>query len=625
LFDPDNKSFGLNLPKPAKLIISRRIGYQITHFKIKNYPKKYNAVHPFYSSKTSFMKSENSCKMSGKILAVSILLTGFALLSSFYISKSHKVVPKDRKVKVIVIDAGHGGKDPGCNGVNHKEKEVALAVALRLGKLIEEYVKDVKVIYTRKTDVFVELEDRAKIANDNNADLFISIHCNAAGKAVMIKDKKTGKMRAKTFKNSKGKTIVVETANPVPYGSETYVMGLKNEEGKMKVAQRENSVILMEDNYESKYQGFDPNSEESYIIMSNYTSGYVIQSAGFALKIQDEYSKRAGRVDKGVHRQSIWVLWRTSMPSVLTEIGYLTNPQEEKFLGSEKGQDYMAACLFRAFRKYKDEQEGIKRDYNDDIENQKNLDKEVHVPIKETEAVEAEGDEKKDTSTSSITGSKTDPKVEQSEKNYSEFIALADVSFKNRNFDDAKMLYEKALKARNGKDEYADKKLKEIAIAVARDQKEDDDRQKKEDEAEKNKVVDKNDIIKTYKEKVKKDTSTSSVSGVKTETPKVEPKTEPKTEVKPVVKAGAIEFKVQFASADKEVDAKSKFPNVKDVWFYKAGVVFKYTSGSFSSFEEATKHQAKLRELGYKDCFVAAFKNGQRMEINEAKKQAEAK
>ena len=567
------------------------------------------------------MKFENRCKMPGSVLAVSLLLTGFALLSSFYIP-GRGTKPKDRKVKVIVIDAGHGGKDPGCNGLTHKEKDVALAVALRLGKLIEEYVKDVKVIYTRKTDVFVELEDRAKIANDNNADLFISIHCNAAGKPVMIKDKKTGKMRPKTFKNSKGKTIVVETANPVPYGSETYVMGLKNEEGKMKVAQRENSVILMEDNYESKYQGFDPNSEESYIIMSNYTSGYVIQSAGLALKIQEEYAKRAGRVDKGVHRQSIWVLWRTSMPSVLTEIGYLTNPQEEKFLGSEKGQEYMASCLFRAFRKYKDEQEGIKKDYDDAIENQKNLEKEVHVPIKETESVEVEDDDKKDTSTSrQLTIA---PKAgEENIKAYGETIALADVSFKNKNFDEAKMLYEKALKLRNGKDEYSEKKLTEINTVLARNQKEEEERQRKAEEADKDKVVDKNDIIKAYKEKNNKDSAKASTPP-KTE-PKAEPKTEPKTDVKPVVKADVIEFKVQFAGAEKEVDAKTKFPNVKDVWFYKAGTVYKYTSGSFSSFDEATKHQLKMKELGYKDCFVAAFKNGQRMEINEAKKLAEQK
>lgn len=525
------------------------------------------------------------------LLILLVQATVFVLFSSFYIPKEGK-----RKVKVIVIDPGHGGKDPGCNGATHKEKEVALAVALKLGKLIEEHIKDVKVIYTRKTDVFVELEDRAKIANDNNADLFISIHCNAAGKPVMVKDK-NGKLRAKTFKNSKGKLIVVETANPVPYGSETYVMGLKNEEGKMKVAQRENSVILMEDNYESKYQGFDPNSEESYIIMSNYTSGYVIQSAGLALKIQEEYSKRAGRVDKGVHRQSIWVLWRTSMPSVLTEIGYLTNPQEEKFLGSEKGQEYMASCLFRAFRKYKDEQEGIKREYDDAIEKQKDLEKEVHVTVKETDDIVADDEEltKKDSA-------KNDQKVtiEEDEKKYTELVAVADVALKNKNYTDAKILYEKASKLHKGTDEYCAKKLTEIETIQ---KKEAADKQKKEEDAEKNKVVDKNDIIKNYKDKIKKDT-------VKAVT---------------IVKTEGIDYRVQFASMDKEVDARVKFPNVSQVAFYKAGAVFKYTSGSFSTFEEAGKQQAKLKELGYKDCFVAAFKNGARMDINEAKKQTEVK
>ncbi len=536
-----------------------------------------------------------------------------------------------RKVKIIVIDPGHGGKDPGCNGVTCKEKEVALAVALKFGKLIEENIKDVKVIFTRKTDVFVELEDRAKIANENNADLFISIHCNAAGKPVMIKDKKTGKMRPKTFKNSKGKLIVVETANPEPFGSETYVMGLKNEEGKMKVAQRENSAMLLEDNYETKYQGFDPNSEESYIIMSNYTSSYVIQSAGLALKIQEQYSKKAGRVDKGVHRQSIWVLWRTSMPSVLTEIGYLTNPQEEKFLGSEKGQNYLAACLFRAFRKYKDEQEGTKKVYDDAIENQVPLEKEKYTiaEIKEEKAaekIEEEIDEavkkensqlndKENLSVESNTKAKIDAeqrakekleldakakeeanakiieearmkkikadslaevqkaqmKIDELDKKYRQYITMADVNFRNKNYTEALNLFQKANALKGNNDSYASAKIKEIESL-------------------------KSVMTNTVSEVIEIEKS-------KTEDHKLD-----------------VVFKVQFASTDKEVDAKVKFPNVSDVWFYKVGVVVKYTSGSFNSFNEASKHQAKIKELGYKDCFVAAFKDGVRMDINEAKK-----
>lgn len=552
-----------------------------------------------------------------KILLIPVLIV--FIFSSFY---THKDDPK-RKVKIIVIDPGHGGKDPGCNGVSCKEKEVALAVALKFGKLIEENIKDVKVIFTRKTDVFVELEDRAKIANENNADLFISIHCNAAGKPVMIKDKKTGKMRAKTFKNSRGKLVVVETTNPEPYGSETYVMGLKNEEGKMKVAQRENSAMLLEDNYETKYQGFDPNSEESYIIMSNYTSSYVIQSAGLAMKIQEQYSKKAGRVDKGVHRQSIWVLWRTSMPSVLTEIGYLTNPQEEKFLGSEKGQTYIAACLFRAFRKYKDEQEGIKKTYDDEIENQVPLEKETYTISKEPSKVDdSEEEDKKDDTVkddsvdkekalaeqkakedkekkeleeaeklarekaqelariekmkadSLAEAKKQQGKADELDKKYRQLITMADLNLKNKNYNEATDLYQKANALKDNKDAYASKKIKEIEAA------------------------------------------TSSTS-VKTNTVAEVKETEkPKTEVN---KSGIV-FKVQFAATDKEVDTKTKFPNVQDVWFYKVGAVIKYTSGNYNSFSDASKQQAKLKDLGYKDCFVAAFKDGARMDINEAKR-----
>lgn len=564
-----------------------------------------------------------------------VLLQGVVIFifCSFYKPKDE---PK-RKVKIIVIDPGHGGKDPGCNGVSCKEKDIALAVSLKFGKLIEENIKDVKVIYTRKTDVFVELEDRAKIANDNNADLFISIHCNAAGKPVMIKDKKTGKMRPKTFKNSKGKLIVVETANPDPFGSETYVMGLKNEEGKMKVAQRENSAMLLEDNYETKYKGFDPNSEESYIIMSNYTSSYVIQSAGLALKIQEQYSKKAGRVDKGVHRQSIWVLWRTSMPSVLTEIGYLTNPNEEKFLGSEKGKTYLAACLFRAFRKYKDEQEGVKKTYDDAIENQVPLENEnykianqteevktIDAPVIETDVeikeekrdktltneeklrneaeakakqladIKAKEDklkedklkeearakekllaeqkakeeaEEKAKEDSIAMAQKSESKTDEQEKKYRQFIALADVNFKNGNYEEALGLYKKAATSKP-KDAYASGKVKEV-------------------------------------EKI--------LNPVAVKTNSVE-------EVKDLKTKSGIVFKVQFASTDKEVDAKTKYPNVTDVWVYKAGAIYKYTSGNYSSMEDASIQQAKLKGLGYKDCFVAAFKNGIRMDINEAKK-----
>ncbi len=563
--------------------------------------------------KNSLLKKHNI------FLPFTILFLMLSIMLSSY--KTGKDDPK-HKVKIIVIDPGHGGKDPGCSGVAHSEKEVALAVALKLEKYINENMKDVKVILTRKTDVFVDLEDRAKIANDNHADLFISIHCNADGNPVMIKDKKTGKMRPKTFKNKRGKLVVVEVPNPIPYGSATYVMGLKNEDGKMKVAQRENSAMLLEDNYEKKYQGFDPNSEESYIIMSNYTSSYVIQSAGLALKIQEQYSKKAGRVDKGVHRQSIWVLWRTSMPSVLTEIGYLTNPQEEKFISSEKGQDYIAASLFRAFRKYKDEQDGAKKTYDDAIENQKELEKEVYAtstvtnteePIVEEEVKDTTVAITKEKDTKTADDLKAKEKIEAEKiaiakelaekkakleeerlsaeklakekattdalekekqetitKKYKQLIVMADMNLKNKHYDDALNFYKEAENNNVSKDKYPAQKIKEI-------------------EAIQQKIAE-----------IKADT-------LKKETPVV-------------TNTNEITFKVQFASTDKEMDVKAKYANVTDVAFYKAGVVFKYTSGNYKNMNDATKQQTKLRELGYKDCFVVAFKNGARMDINEAKK-----
>jgi len=253
-------------------------------------------------------------------------------------------------VKTVVIDAGHGGKDPGCHGSKYKEKDVALAVALKLGKYIEENMKDVKVVYTRKTDVFVELQERAMIANRAKADLFICIHCNSA----CVHDKVKRK----------------DVCRDEVHGAETYVMGIKNEKGKLDVAKRENSAILLEDDYVKKYEGFDPNSDESYIIMSMFNDTYLNQSLAFASKAQKQYAGKVGRVDKGVKRASLWVLWRTYMPSVLTEIGYLTNAEEEQFLVSNKGQEYVASGLFRAFREYKDDVEGSVKKYDDDFEKQ---------------------------------------------------------------------------------------------------------------------------------------------------------------------------------------------------------------------------------------------------------------
>lgn len=504
-------------------------------------------------------------------------------------------------IKTIVIDAGHGGKDPGCNGVSAKEKDVSLAVALKLGKLIEENMKDVKVIYTRTTDVFVELEDRAQIANKAKADLFISIHCNAAGKVVKYRDPKTKKMRTKMRKNKKGKFVPVETTNPLPFGSETYVMGLKNEEGKMKVATRENSVIFLEDDYEKKYEGFDPDSEESYIIMSNYTSAYVIQSANLGLKIQEEYKSKAGRIDKGVHRQSIWVLWRTAMPSILTEIGYLTNPLEEEFLASEKGQDYISKAIFRGLRRYKDELEGNKKEYHDDIENQTPLDNEnIKAGHYIGEKAKDEEEEDEETSTTSSVTTKKDTVISSKDNKKDSLVILHAVD-DNKGLvaviDSSKI---KGSETKTTGVKSPAERTKEIKDSLAK--------------------------INATRMKFKMDSIANAKAREKWKADSVAAISKEKN--KPIENSANsdIKFKVQFASSETPLNLKEKrFSEIKNGSYYKVKTTYKYTSGSFATMAEAVTHQGVLRENGFKDCFVVAFKNGERIDIAEAKRLLEQK
>lgn len=234
--------------------------------------------------------------------------------------------PAGRKVRVVVLNAGHGGTDPGCHGVKHLEKEVALSITLKVGKYIEENLKDVKVVYTRKNDMFVPLGEIASHANKNNADLFVCIHCNAA-------------------------------VNKQVYGSETYVMGLHKTKGNLDVAKRENAAILYEEDYKRKYEGFDPNSDEANIIFNMYQNAFLEQSLSYASKVQAEFKKNKNLTDKGVKQAGFLVLWKTSMPSVLIETGFLTNAEEEKYLGSQKGQDQIAFAIYKAFKNYKAELE----------------------------------------------------------------------------------------------------------------------------------------------------------------------------------------------------------------------------------------------------------------------------
>ena len=227
-------------------------------------------------------------------------------------------------IRTVVIDAGHGGRDSGAVGKNAKEKDIALAVALKLGHYIEENMPDVKVVYTRTKDVFPELWKRAEIANEAEADLFISIHVNASPKSSIR-------------------------------GTMTLVLGQHRADENFDVAVRENSVILLEEDYETRYEGFDPKSSESYIIFSLMQKTYFKQSIEFGDFVQDQFRERARRRDLGVREQGLYVLAQTSMPGVLVEIGFISNPEEEKYLMTEYGQDIIASAIYRGFREYKEE------------------------------------------------------------------------------------------------------------------------------------------------------------------------------------------------------------------------------------------------------------------------------
>jgi N-acetylmuramoyl-L-alanine amidase len=230
----------------------------------------------------------------------------------------------DYKIRTVVIDPGHGGKDSGALGKISKEKDIVLSIGLKLGNYIKENLPDVKVVFTRTTDEFIPLYQRAEIANKASADLYISIHANSNPK-------------------------------PEPNGAYTLVLGLHRADENFEVAKRENSVILLEDDYSARYENFDPNSPESYIIFSLLQNVYFDESINFAGMVQTQFRDRAKRIDRGVKQQGLLVLAQTSMPGVLIETGFISNPEEEKYLNSEDGQDYLASSVFRAFRDYKNE------------------------------------------------------------------------------------------------------------------------------------------------------------------------------------------------------------------------------------------------------------------------------
>ena len=259
--------------------------------------------------------------------ALGLLLLAALFVNPLFADDKKK---KNNKIRTIVIDPGHGGKDSGTMGTKRYtqyEKHIALDISLKLGNYIKDAFPDIEIIYTRKTDNFLELWERTELANEKNADLFISVHCDGF-------------------------------TNPNPSGASVFVMGMSKLKANMDVAMRENSVMYLEDNFKEKYDGFDPKSPESYIVFSLMQNTFLDQSISIAEKIEDEFANRAKRKSRGVKQAPFYVISRVNMPSILIEAGFLTNPKEEDFLNTELGKDHIASAIFRGFRSYKESVDG---------------------------------------------------------------------------------------------------------------------------------------------------------------------------------------------------------------------------------------------------------------------------
>ena len=289
-------------------------------------PLHTNSISPVLPSPPALRCKSYSFPSIKSVMLISVLLS-FCLCSSAISGAAQNV--QGVTLHTVVIDPGHGGADPGTVAPGGKiyEKRIALSVALKLGKLIEKAYPDVNVLYTRSADVFLPLATRSDFANKNHADLFISIHANGF--------EKTG-----------------------PSGSETYVMGMNSSDSNMELIKSENSVIAYEEDYNTTYQGFDPYNPESYIIFSLVQNAHLEQSVHFAQLVQSALGRNPITVNRGVKQGGLVVLWGSAMPSVLVELGFLSNAKDRAVLTSEDGQQKLASALFKAFQQYKTAYDG---------------------------------------------------------------------------------------------------------------------------------------------------------------------------------------------------------------------------------------------------------------------------
>ena len=476
--------------------------------------------------------------MYKQIIKLKKVTVGFCLFFALITCTSFTGKPRKYEIKTIVIDAGHGGHDTGCLGTTGKEKDIALEISLKLGKLIQDNFPDVKVIYTRKTDVFVELHERAEIANRNKADLFICIHANSGGAA---------------------------------YGTETFVLGLHRAEENLAVSRRENSAILMEKDYKTKYDGFDPNSAEANIIFRLYQSTYLQQSLLFASKVQDQLNDFAGRINRGVKQAGLLVLARTSMPGVLIETGFLTNKLEEKYLLSTRGQNQIAFSIYRAFKEYKiDMEETPAGDKADKTTMDGGM--EVNKPANDSSSKQSQTPVKEDKKIAAVV----------SDNKKTDTVKAETPVIQNKINKDSTT---KAI--RNPQPDKQTEKNANTALSGNLQAKKTDE----------NKPSDK-----------PKDNPSTALSNEKNS----------KTNGSP--EAREIFFTIQLGATEKvtpkERERYKKIENVQE----RIGDdgMTRFTAGIYMSLDKAIQAQGEMRGKGFKDAFVTAYQKNKRITIKEA-------
>ncbi|NQY68158.1 MAG: N-acetylmuramoyl-L-alanine amidase [Flavobacteriales bacterium] len=491
-------------------------------------------------------------------------------------------------INTVIIDAGHGGKDPGAVGSLVKEKEIALGVALKLGHYIETKLEGVKVVYTRKTDIFPTLQQRATIANENNGDLFISIHVNSGPAAA--------------------------------HGTETLVMGTN--EGRNMAAIRENSVVLLEENYKDNYDGFDPNAPETEIIFSLYQSQHISQSVYFAAKVEDQFKNRAGRKSRGVKRQGLLVLYKTAMPGVLIETGFLSNLAEQKYLMSTKGQDYIASAIFRAFRDYKAEVEGV--DVSSFVKEVKARVVEVKVVKKEPLVVEdiiEKPIEEKAVEVIADKQEKVSQNTEELAEVKSEITALADTIIREKGIETESIQKNKTEKspAQGSIEDSVEKENKGIADVESLKLENKDEIQVKKEVLDLVKSADQKSGNVVHKSLGSETVSVDDVIDV----PLVideDIKETKREEVDMELKAKPeLRFRVQVRSSTNLVELiPDNFNGLTKIGIYVDKGVNKFVYGSEDNIKAAVNLQNHAREVGFKGAFVVAFLGQERIDLSEA-------